>query len=209
MIEPVPIRTGAVVLAAGLSSRMGTFKPLLPLGRSCVIRQVIEVIVCAGCINPIVVVTGCNAELIAHALAGLPVSLAHNPDYAQGEMLSSVQTGLREIRPYVDAVFVLPADQPLIRPETYRLLRNAWTMSMPLLAAPVFEGRRGHPIILSARAIPEALALSWGDMLRSFTSAHASERLNVPVDDPGVTLDVDTPADYINAAERARTFNKS
>jgi CTP:molybdopterin cytidylyltransferase MocA len=174
-----------------------------------VIRQVIEVIVSAGGINPIVAVTGCHAGLIAHALAGLPVKLAHNPEYARGEMLSSVQTGLREIRPYVDAVFLTLADQPLIRPETYRRLRNAWTMSMPLLAAPVFEGRRGHPIILSARAIPEVLALPWDDTLRSFTSAHASERLNVTVDDPGATLDMDTPAEYISAAERARTSNNS
>src|SRR5438309_6489053 len=84
----------AVVLAAGMSRRMGSFKPLLPFGDRPLIWRVIESVIESESVNHILVVTGHQSADVKGALAGLPVQFVHNPEYELGGMLSSIQTGV-------------------------------------------------------------------------------------------------------------------
>ena len=113
---------GAIILAAGLSSRMVENKLLLPWtdGRP-IICHAVETYVAAG-IEAIIVVTGRDADQVSNALASYHLSFAHNPDFATGEILSSVKTGLRTLPSALDATFIQPADMPCISSEVIKQL---------------------------------------------------------------------------------------
>ena len=107
-------------------------------------------------------------------------------------MFSSVQVGCAAVRRGAGALFIHPADVPLVRPATLRLLAAR-------LAA---GGRRGHPPLLDASLVPSLLAYAGDGGLRGFLAAHADELEVVPCDDPGVALDMDTPQDYERIRQR-------
>src|SRR4051812_14659607 len=90
----LPAKLPAIVLAAGLSTRMGAFKPLLRLGGELVIRRVIDALGESGRVGPIVVVTGHQAEVVQGAVEGMGVTVVFNQEYAKGEMLSSLRAGI-------------------------------------------------------------------------------------------------------------------
>ena len=196
-----PVLAG-VVLAAGLSSRMGSFKPLLLLGGKPVVAQVVESLAAARAIDPILVVTGHLADRVAGALANADVALVFNAAHAQGEMLSSIQAAVRALPPAVDAFVLALGDQPGIRPHTIRLLTDAWLRARAAIVIPTFDGRRGHPLIISSRCIPEILSLAPGQTLKSITARRDLDIVLVPVDDPAVRMDIDTPEDYQSAVRR-------
>ena len=214
----MPIRIAAVVLAAGMSRRMGRPKALLPLAGLPLIVRVIGPILSVGSIDPIVVVTGHHAEQVMRAMDGCDVGFAHNPDYEAGGMLSSVKTGVRAIPDECDAFFLVLGDQPLVQSPTYRALLDRdmglWPMHsgshVPMLQ-PTFNTRRGHPILLSSDCIDDVLALPEDATLRDYT--HRISKIEVPVDDPGIHADIDTPHDYDRAvlefqAHRSETCSK-
>jgi len=183
----------ALILAAGRSSRMGTSKPLLPLGGETLLERVIGIAGGAG-VEDILIVLGHEAELLLPVLAGKNVRVIVNPDYDRG-MFSSLQTGVRNLPPQCRGFFVLPADMPRIRPSTLSRLHAAFQEPGVLVCRPRFRERRGHPPLLSAALIPAILAYDGVGGLRTLLTGFEKWSLNVDVDDPGILVDLDTPAD--------------
>ena len=185
---------GAIVLAAGTSSRMVENKLLLPWTDSePIVRHAVSKFIEAR-IDPIVVVTGRDAELVAASLRGFPLTCVHNPDFAAGEMLSSLKVGLRALPANLAAVFIQPADMPCVPAEVMARLAAAHEPGFNV--APSFEGRRGHPVLLDRAYWGAMLALPAEAKPRDLVEG-ARERLRlVTVADAGVLLDLDTREAY-------------
>ncbi|WP_347489860.1 DVU_1551 family NTP transferase [Desulfoscipio sp. XC116] len=195
----------AVVLAAGCSSRMGKFKPLLPLNGTTVIAGAVNVFFEAG-IRQVLVVTGHRAIELQPVLEGPGLSVVYNPDYRQG-MFSSVRAGIAGLPSHLEAFFLLPADNPLVRPQTVKLLLNAWRKNKAGIVYPCFAGQRGHPPLISSEYIGEILSCSADGNLREVLARHEADALDVEVADRGVLLDMDTPEDYHRLLRRAAAID--
>ena len=188
------IRLAAVIPAAGLSSRMGSFKPLLPLGDRTVVEQVVRLFTAEG-VDPVIAVTGKRSDEVADAARRAGGDVVHNPGFEQG-MFSSVLAGVESLPELVEAFFLLPADMPLIRQETVQLLVEEFDRTRPSILYPKFLGDRGHPPIISRSLIPEILAHDGEGGLRSVLERHDAEALDLEVADSGTLLDLDHPDDY-------------
>ena len=184
-------RIGAVVAAAGLSSRMGAFKPLLPFGGSTVIERCLANLREAGA-GEIVVVTGHRAAELEEKLADSGVRLVRNPDYAQTQMFDSLRVGLRALSEDCEVILLTPGDVPLVKPETIRALLQA----PGGFARPVCAGKRGHPVALDAKYRAALLAYDGDGGLCGAVEALGIPISEVEVADAGMPLDMDTPADY-------------
>ncbi len=194
-MSDIPI--AAVIPAAGYASRMGRFKPLLPLGNRRVIDRVVSLYRNTG-VTEIIVVTGHRADELTARLASMGVRFAFNPDHDQG-MLSSVTTGVARLSGSAEAAFVHPADIPLVRPATIRTLMARCLEAMPRrgrIAYPTFAGRRGHPPLISTTILNGVLDWPGENGLRGYLETHADAAIDLPVPDAGILMDIDTPADY-------------
>jgi CTP:molybdopterin cytidylyltransferase MocA len=118
-----------------------------------------------------------------------------NPDPAPGPV-ASLQAGLRALPPQVEAVFFAPVDHPLFSPRTVRALIQAFREHRAPVVLPSFEGWRGHPVLFSRDLFPELLEEELPEGARSVVRRYLSTRLQVPVEDPGILADIDTPEDY-------------
>ena len=170
---------------------------LLPWGKRTVIDQVVTTFLQAG-IEDILVVTGGAREQVENSLARLPVRIIHNPGYAAGEMLSSLQCGLRGLGETAAATLIALGDQPQIRDESIRAICQAYEKSRSSLVVPSFRMKRGHPWLAARSLWAEILGLEQSETLRDFLNRHASEIEYVNLDTPTVLADLDTPEDYRN-----------
>ncbi len=188
---------GAIILAAGLSSRMMENKLLLPWtdGRP-IICHAVETYVAAG-IEAIIVVTGRDADQVSNALASYQPVFAHNPDFATGEILSSVKTGLRTLPDALDATFIQPADMPCVSSEV--ITRVAAQHEPGFNVAPVYKGQRGHPVLLSKAYWREMLDLPADAMPRAVIQGAREKLRLVEVNEKGVVMDIDTREAYERA----------
>jgi molybdenum cofactor cytidylyltransferase len=189
-----PSIIGAILLAAGRSSRMGRFKPLLPLGTSTIIETCLDTIESAG-IELTIMVVGHRAEELQVALAHRSVTFALNPD-PDSQMSVSIALGVQALAPDTAAVFLALADQPAITASTYQLLMAERARTSAQIVVPEFDGHRGHPVLVDLALRAELLELDHGDGLRGFLDRHAPEVVRVPVDSDSVLLDLDTPEQY-------------
>lgn len=187
-------KIGAVVAAAGLSSRMGDFKPLLPFDGATVIERCVANLRAAGA-SEIVVVTGHRAAELAARLRD--VTLVHNPLYAETQMFDSLRLGLRALPADCDTILLTPGDVPLVEPETVRALLAAEAG----FACPVCAGRRGHPVALDGRYRDAVLRYAGDGGLRGAVAALGIPVTEVEVADEGMSRDLDTPADYREVLE--------
>jgi CTP:molybdopterin cytidylyltransferase MocA len=192
-------KIAALVLAAGYSSRMGTFKPLLPLGKTTVIEKAVSCFLAAG-IQDIRVVVGHRAGEVILVLDCLGVKSVINDHYAKG-MYSSVMAGVRSFEPEVQAFFLLPGDSPLVKQQTITELIQFYRESEAGIIYPCIKGLRGHPPLISARYIKSILAWNQPGGLRALLSNYAMDALNVEVADQGVHMDIDYPVDYQKVLE--------
>lgn len=186
-------RLAAVIPAAGMSSRMGAFKPLLPFDGDTVIGHTVQAAL--GAADRVVVVLGNRAGEVRRTLTGRfgdRVVFAENPQYASTDMLRSVQLGLMQVG-RCDGFFLLPGDMPAVRTDVFEALRAAFDGETELLC-PVTGGRRGHPVLISSRLIPLILAYRGEGGLRAALSGCRTDE--IAVDDSGVLTDLDTPGDY-------------
>ena len=196
-------RVGAVVLAAGLARRMGQPKVLLAWeAGSTILDHILKQLQAAG-VEDVVVVTGHEAYKVREIAAQHNVTTIHNPDYAMGEMLSSLKIGLRAMPDNVTATLVVLGDQPRIQPEIVRLVMQAYADGKGSIVAPSYEMRRGHPILIDRQYWNEILALPVDGAPRDVINAHAGEIAYVVVDTDSVLGDVDTPEDYDKERRRA------
>lgn len=199
------VRFGAIVLAAGLSSRMGQPKALLPFGDEFLLQHVVRTILATDAAGMVCVVTGHEREKISDSLRSFSVRLAHNASYASGGMLSSIQTGVIAVKDACDAFFIVLGDQPMVRPETINAMTRAWPASKPRVMLPTYGGGHGHPILLSAQGSDEIISLPSDATLKTYTSRYADSTIEVRVDDPAILEDIDTPAEYDAAVRRLRS----
>jgi len=194
----------AIVLAAGKSRRMRRNKLRLPFGAVTVVEAVVREIRAA--VGDVVVVTGYEREAIEAMPFGRAVRFAFNEDYIEGEMLSSVQVGLRAMRSDCQAALIAQADQPHVPTETIERILKAHRPGC--IVIPSYRRRRGHPILLDRVFWPAVLALPLDATLRTVIHAHAENIVHVAVDTNTVLDDLDTQEDYERAVSRLRGKQK-
>lgn len=199
--------TGAIILAAGESTRMGALKQILPWGD----KTVIEASVDAACdcpkLDQVVVVLGHEAKKIQAVLdketrPKLRVTL--NPDYKSG-MFSSVKAGIASLDPRIEAFFIAPADQPEIEPEVYEKLLKIFRDPgrSADIVIPQYQGRGGHPTLFRATLCNEIMGMSYhGNGLRDVIQKHNDRVTRVSIEHSGIIHDLDTQEDYSQAMHR-------
>ncbi|MDC7785224.1 NTP transferase domain-containing protein [Rhodoplanes sp. TEM] len=197
----VPLRpeVAAVVLAAGRSTRMGAFKPLLPFGGAAtVLDHVVGRLRAAG-IDRIHVVVGHKADETTKAAARLGAVAVRNPDVDRG-MFSSVQVGIGSLPIGVAGCLLLPVDIPLLRATTLARIAAAAVETGAAILHPAFRGVRGHPPFIAAALFDTIGRADPGGSLRGVLEAHEAARPSavreLVVFDRGSLRDMDHPADY-------------
>jgi molybdenum cofactor cytidylyltransferase len=196
MLSDKSLRIGAVVLAAGLSSRMGVQKLLLPWMGKTVIETVVDTLIQSR-ITEIVVVTGRDAEQIASSLKSKPVQIIYNPDFADGNMITSLRIGLKALRNRVNAILMVLADQPQMLETTVKLLVDEWNQNPDSLCIPSYQMHRGHPWVIPARLWDDLNGLDSDQTMRDFIRMNEQAIHYVVVDTSTILADLDTPEDYI------------
>jgi len=186
----------AVVLAAGLSTRMGRSKMLLDWGDESVIEHVVTVIRDAG-IKDVIVVVGRDRELIERALCDKHAKLVFNPRYDEDSMVLSLQVGIDALPKDIDAVMIVLGDQPQIQKEIVRELVAAWEKTKAGLVVPSYRRRRGHPWIIARSLWVEVMQILPPVTLRDFLGQHAHQISYVKVDQESILKDIDTPDEYV------------
>lgn len=187
-------RIGALILAAGFSSRMGAFKPLLPIGSATVLEEAITRFQEAG-IAAVKVVVGYEAERIIPILERAGIEWVLNDQYERG-MLSSVLVGVRVLDPELEAFFLLPADTPLVKPRTIATVLEAYRSGEARVVYPCFRGVRGHPPLLSRACIPSDLVSDYPGGLRAYLSQHEQSAREIEVPDQAILMGCNTASDY-------------
>lgn len=180
-----------LILAAGLSSRMGVFKPTLPVGGQSMIRRVADMMGRSGA-SPIVVVTGFRGEELERHLEGLDLRFVRNERYYETQMLDSLLLGLERLPADTRRVLVSPADIPLVAPETV----DALLAAEGEFVRPLFRDRPGHPVVLSRSILPALKSFRGEGGLRGAVMALGIPVTDVPVEDRGTLLDCDTQEEY-------------
>ena len=183
--------TGALIVAAGMSSRMGDFKPMLNIGSISIAQRVVATFQQAG-VDKIVMVTGYNATALERHLAGNGIVFLRNERYETTHMFDSARIGLRYLMDKCDRVLFTPVDIPLFTAATVQALLAC---DAPL-AAPVCEGETGHPTLIACTLIPALLADSGEGGLRGAFERCGVPTMLIPVRDRGILHDADTPEDY-------------
>ena len=188
-----------IILAGGFSSRMGQPKALLRVGASgpTFVRKLIHTLRQAG-VDPVIVVVGASPERIQQAVAGVspPVTVAVNERPWRGQ-LSSLIRGLDACeQSEVDAALVIPVDQPLIAPETVTRLVEAFRRTKAAVVRPVRGPQHGHPVIFGRSLFDELRQANPVEGARSVVKTHAADIADVPVEDDGAFIDIDTRDDY-------------
>lgn len=193
----------AVVLAAGLSRRMGApNKLLLPIAGKPMIRHVVETVLAAGFVE-VVVVLGHEARAVAEVLESLPVRSAYNEAFESGQV-SSVRVGLAALRAPVDGVMVCLGDQPWLEPDDLRALQRAFAARPEgAIVVPMRGERRGNPVLLDRASVEETLARGTNFGCRHYMDEHPGRVYAWQSPNDNFLRDVDEPGDYRAIAGRA------
>lgn len=192
-------RYGAIVLAAGSSSRMGAHKLLLSLGGRPLVTYAVAA-ACASTAEPIVVVLGRDSGAVRAALPPGRYMTAENPDYASG-MASSLRIGLRALREAAGEVglagaLIALADQPLAGADLFDALLRAAAASTDAIVAASYSGKRGNPVVFPATLFAELEQVEGDEGGRRVIARHRELLRVVEWLDPRAALDVDRREDY-------------
>ena len=187
------VAIAGIVLAAGLSRRMGEAKLLLPLEGRPVVRHVAERLLGAG-LDPVVVVAGAEHLAIGAALAGLAVKLVVNPRPEAGQA-SSIRVGIAALPPDTAAALVALGDQPFVAGEIIAALLAAHERTGKAIVAPRYRDGRGNPVLFAKEVFPEIEHLSGDEGARSVVERDPGRVALVELDLP-MPQDLDTPEDY-------------
>lgn len=199
----VTFRFGAVILAAGASTRMGTPKQLLPLDGLPLLLRAVDAAL-ASPAWPVVVVLGANAEQIRPVLARRPVLIAENSAWAEG-MAASIRAGVTTLRQFslaLDAALIALCDQPAFSTEVIAQLVAAYRASGRRIVAARYAGRNGAPALFSREHFPTLTALTGEEGARALLNGDAASV--AAIDLPSLAQDLDTPADYESVRQPAQ-----
>ena len=193
----------AVILAAGTSARMGTNKLLIEVdaGRP-IVARVADAAIEAG-LNPVIVVTGHEAERVRAALAGRLVRFEHNPRYVDG-LAESLKTGLAALPDEAAGALICLGDMPDVNAAHMARIVSAFDPEGGgQICVPVWQGRRGNPVLFARRFFGEMMNLSGDVGARGLIAANPDSVREVPMEDDAVVTDLDT-AEALSAYRRRR-----
>jgi CTP:molybdopterin cytidylyltransferase MocA/xanthine/CO dehydrogenase XdhC/CoxF family maturation factor len=191
----IPYVSG-MILAAGESKRMKQQKLLMDFHGESFIRTIVRK-VSASDADQVMVILGSHSRKISDQIHSFGVDMVFNPLYKEG-MLSSIQCGFNTISKNVDAVLVILGDQPMIETETINKLIQRYRKTRDKIIVPVYQGKRGHPVLIDARFKDEIFSLNPEKGLRELMYAHGEDLYEMEVETPGILKDIDTIKDYEN-----------
>lgn len=197
-------RYAAIILAAGYSSRLEQFKPLLSLGGKTIADRVISIF--AQNNVDVFLVVGWNKEAMLAGIKSSRMTVVENPDYRKG-MFSSVLAGVGRLRVNYEAFFVMPVDIPLVRSATVHRLLDDASRHPHKIIYPVFDNHRGHPPLIPASLIPALLSWRQDGGLKSFLHSQRDIVREAAVCDRNILFDIDTAQDLQEAFERWRRYD--
>ncbi|MCY4573489.1 MAG: nucleotidyltransferase family protein [Gemmatimonadetes bacterium] len=196
----LPLRTGpvaGVVLAAGSSTRMGTPKALLDADGATFLARLGRTLRRGGC-DPVVVVAAAQAGPVAAEAEQAGARLAVNPG-GEGGQIGSLRAAISHLGALDDppaAFLFTPVDNPAVASETVRAVIRGWECSQAAIVAPSYQGKRGHPVLADMAIANEFLDEGLADGARTVVRRDPARVLEVPVPDPHIADDIDTPQRY-------------
>lgn len=194
-VREVHKRVTAVVLAAGQAKRMGQTKQLLPWGKTTVLGQVLQNVAETAVYNTLVV-TGHEAAKVGQIAHNAGAEVVFNPGYDSGEMITSLQTAVRQLPEHIAAVLVVLADQPMVETGTINQLLEAYWQQKSGLIAPEFQGQRGNPVLIDRTYFAELLELPPDAAPRHLLRRHEADLHLVAVTSDSILRDLDNPGEY-------------
>jgi CTP:molybdopterin cytidylyltransferase MocA/HD superfamily phosphohydrolase YqeK len=198
------VHYAAIILAAGFSSRMEQFKPLLRLGGETMVDRVISMF--AQNNVDVFLVAGWNKEALLSGFKSHNVTVVENPDYQKG-MFTSVLAGIGCLPLNYEAFFVMPVDIPLVRSVTVHRLLDEADRQPGKIIYPTFGTHRGHPPLIPSSLIPPLLQWKQDGGLKAFLNSCRDLALEVPVCDRNILFDIDAADDLQEALERLRKYD--
>jgi molybdenum cofactor cytidylyltransferase len=185
----------AILLAAGESRRMGSAKALLPYQGQTFIARICNTFLSAG-VDELIVVLGARVDELRQALPmHAKLRTVINTHYTLGQ-LSSLTVGIGALSSESEAVLVNLVDHPLIAAETMKTLITSFRAApLPILVAS-YRGKRGHPVLFSRQVYGEILAAPLDQGAKVVIRKDPARVREIPLDDPGILADIDTPEDY-------------
>ncbi len=184
------MKTSALITAAGLSSRMNDFKPLMKIDGISMIDRIINTFKDAD-IDDIIVVTGRDADILEASVNEPSVRFVRNERYASTQMLDSVKIGLRAASG-CECILFTPVDVPLFTAETVKAVME----TEGSIVIPTFEGKDGHPVKISSSLFPGIISYEGDCGLKGALNASCEPVIRVPVDDEAILFDADTPEEF-------------
>lgn len=185
------MQTAAIIVAAGMSSRMGDFKPMLNIGSISIAQRIVANFHQAG-VDRIVMITGFNATTLERHLSGNGIIFLRNENYETTQMFDSAKIGLEYLKDKCDRILFTPVDIPLFTSATVKTLVDSGAE----LACPVCQGQQGHPLLIASRLVDSILADSGEGGLQGAISRCGCPMQKIEVEDAGILHDADTPEDY-------------
>ncbi|MDO4487516.1 MAG: NTP transferase domain-containing protein [Eubacteriales bacterium] len=189
--------TVGLILAAGVSSRMGKFKPMLPIGKTTLIKRLISQMRETG-VEKIVVVTGYLKNELEEHLKDENVLTVHNERFFGTQMLDSVKIGIRKVKESFsdcEKVLLSPADVVM----SPRWVFEAILDTSSDFVRPVYHGKSGHPVLISKNLFDFILSYDGDEGLRGAVEASGTKITDINVEEPNILLDADTKTEYRKA----------
>jgi molybdenum cofactor cytidylyltransferase len=190
----------AIILAAGESKRMGRPKMLLPFNGSTMLETVIEN-VSKSQTDRILVVLGAENEAISEKIGNLKVKCCYNENYKMG-MLSSVKCGFKNLPSGYKAAMVFQGDQPFINAKAIDAVIKTYLSSGNGIVIPVYDGRRGHPILIDKKYGKEIEKLSPDIGLHELAHRFFYDVVEANTADAGILRDLDTYKEYLEGTNQ-------
>lgn len=194
------MRTSAIILAAGLSSRMGDFKPLMKLKEKTVIENLIDSVIEAE-IDEIIIVLGFRGKDVENHIKSnykydlKKIVFVYNENYKETDMLTSIKIGVRNLS-YCDGFYIIPGDMPAIKKDTFITLRNSMIKTKSEVVFATLNGYKKHPPLIAYDFKDTILNYEGEGGLRGIWKIYNLNIKYVPVNDYGCVIDIDTQKDY-------------
>ena len=189
------MKIAAIILAAGESKRMKSPKMILPFKGRTMIECVIGNIQAAGIDEPIIVV-GAWKEDIEKVAGNHRVKIVFNRNYRNG-MLSSVICGINSVPPSCDAAVIIPGDMPMVSADVINKVINDYIATGKRIVIPVYQGRRGHPLLVASDLFREINRLDENEGLRQLAQVYPEDVIEAEVDSDSILKDIDTRTEYL------------
>jgi molybdenum cofactor cytidylyltransferase len=187
-------RIAALILAAGLSRRMGKKinKLVAEIDGAPMVARVVDIVLATKA-SPVLVVTGHEAEKVEAALAGRPLAFIHNPEFEEG-LASSLRRGIAALPEEIDGALVTLGDMPRVRPgDIDRLIAAFSPLEGRAICVPTYNGKRGNPVLFGRRFFAEMSRVRGDVGARHLIGQYAEAVCEVEMGDEGVLIDIDSP----------------